>query len=347
MKKYTRDDTEHGQGYYLASDVDALLAQAVQGPHEEWPGQSNIESPHNACQHLGYCKQLKAQLVQPVQVQWLQSVTKKIEAALLSHRLSLHKTAEDDGLGFLLADALCCGQKSLEFGKREVEDIVEAIYHVLNANTPPTPAAQPANKPESVSILIYGDAYEVPMPVACEMLWLNLLLLQPVQEPKWAMPQGWWIVESTPEALNMWPTSANILLDEALAQPSLPVQPVQRKPLTYEQNIALRKGHQIGASEDYFAARPCSHDLLRVFEYAFYRGWETARCAIPEIGQLLGNPKQLERKPLTDEQAMDLLPTNTSMSRTALLLWVLRATERAHGITDPMASGDKVMGGEA
>lgn len=88
-----------------------------------------------------------AQPVQPEQVQWLQSVTKKIEAALLSHRLSLHKDAEDDGVGYPLVDALCCGQKSLEFGKREVEDIVETIYHVLDANTPPTPAAQPAQEP--------------------------------------------------------------------------------------------------------------------------------------------------------------------------------------------------------
>ena len=27
MKKFTRDDTEHGKEYYLASDVDALMAQ--------------------------------------------------------------------------------------------------------------------------------------------------------------------------------------------------------------------------------------------------------------------------------------------------------------------------------
>jgi hypothetical protein len=34
------------------------------------------------------------------------------------------------------------------------------------------------------------------------------------------MPQGWWIVESTPDALNMWPTSKDILLDKTLAQPA-------------------------------------------------------------------------------------------------------------------------------
>ena len=44
---------------------------------------------------------------------------------------------------------------------------------------------------------------------------------QPAQEAvKWSMPQGWWIVESTPDALNMWPTSKDILLDKTLAQPA-------------------------------------------------------------------------------------------------------------------------------
>jgi hypothetical protein len=38
------------------------------------------------------------------------------------------------------------------------------------------------------------------------------------------------------------------------------------------------------------------------------------------------------RKPMSQEQAIDLLPTNTSMSRTDALLWVLRATERFHDI---------------
>jgi hypothetical protein len=90
----------------------------------------------------------------PAQEQWLQAVTIKIEAALLSHRLSLHNDADDDGVGFPLVDALCCGQTSLDIGKREVEDIAEAIYHVLAANTPP--AAQPAQKPQiSTEELIY------------------------------------------------------------------------------------------------------------------------------------------------------------------------------------------------
>jgi len=32
MKRFTRDDTEHGQEYYLASDVDKALAQPAQEP---------------------------------------------------------------------------------------------------------------------------------------------------------------------------------------------------------------------------------------------------------------------------------------------------------------------------
>jgi len=41
-----------------------------------------------------------------------------------------------------------------------------------------------------------------------------------------------------------------------------------------------------------------------------------------------------QRKPLTEEEARDLLPTNHNhMTRADLILWVLRATERAHGIT--------------
>jgi len=44
--------------------------------------------------------------------------------------------------------------------------------------------------------------------------------------------------------------------------------------------------------------------------------------------------RSAQRKPLTEEEAIDLLPTNHNhMTRAHLILWVLRATERAHGIT--------------
>jgi hypothetical protein len=102
----------------------------------------------------------KFELAQPAQEQWLQAVTEKIEAALLSHRLSLHNDASDDGIGFSLVDALCCGQTSLEIGKREVKDIAEAIYHVLAANIPP--ATQPAQEPVAFDEFLESqDFYEL------------------------------------------------------------------------------------------------------------------------------------------------------------------------------------------
>jgi len=50
-----------------------------------------------------------------------------------------------------------------------------------------------------------------------------------------AVPHGWWIVQSTPEGLKMWPTSENKLM-EVTAQPS----PV---PLTDEQIHSLWRNH--------------------------------------------------------------------------------------------------------
>jgi hypothetical protein len=120
---------------------------------------------------------------QPVREQWLQSVAKKIEAALLSHRLSLHKDAEDDGVGYPLVDALCCGQKSLEFGKREVEDIVETIYYVLDANTPPTPAAQPAQEPPSEWAGIKAVLDEYGLQAIDFVADFKAALAQPAREP--------------------------------------------------------------------------------------------------------------------------------------------------------------------
>jgi hypothetical protein len=70
-----------------------------------------------------------------VREKWLQAVTDKIEAELLSHRLSLHDEVDNVGTGFPLVDALCCGQSDLEIGRKEVKDIAEAVYHVLDAST--------------------------------------------------------------------------------------------------------------------------------------------------------------------------------------------------------------------
>jgi hypothetical protein len=80
---------------------------------------------------------------------------------------------------------------------------LEAIVSVINKYLPPD--GIPINDAMSEIISLVD-----PLPAP-----------QPAQEPvKWAMPQGWWIVESTPDALNMWPTSKDILLDKTLAQPA-------------------------------------------------------------------------------------------------------------------------------
>ena len=52
-------------------------------PAEEWLGQSNIASLHNACQHRGYCRQLQAQSAQePVQREWVGLTAEEIEGCL-------------------------------------------------------------------------------------------------------------------------------------------------------------------------------------------------------------------------------------------------------------------------
>jgi len=61
-----------GKGKTTAEWFDILVKeieriQPAQEPVEEWFGQSNIESLYNACQHRGYCKQLKAQQPLPAQ----------------------------------------------------------------------------------------------------------------------------------------------------------------------------------------------------------------------------------------------------------------------------------------
>jgi hypothetical protein len=74
----------------LLQQAKASLAQPAQEPVEEWFGQSNIESLYNACQHRGYCKQLKAQPPLPAQpaqesVAWVGLTDEEIEAIYLQH----------------------------------------------------------------------------------------------------------------------------------------------------------------------------------------------------------------------------------------------------------------------
>jgi hypothetical protein len=56
---------------------------------------------------------------------------------------------------------------------------------------------------------------------------------------------------------------------------------------------------------------------------------ENHEKCIKDIEAALAKPAQ---EPMSEVQALDLLPINTSMSRTDALLWVLRATERYYGI---------------
>jgi hypothetical protein len=47
MKKLMRDDTEHGKEYYLASEVDALLAKQEQGEPVAWMDADGNVSDNN------------------------------------------------------------------------------------------------------------------------------------------------------------------------------------------------------------------------------------------------------------------------------------------------------------
>lgn len=54
--------------------------------------------------------------------------------------------------------------------------------------------------------------------------------------------------------------------------------------LTYEQQRAIRQGHEIAASDSYFDARPQidNNDRRKVFEAGFERGWNAARAQAKE-----------------------------------------------------------------
>jgi hypothetical protein len=51
MKKFTRDDTEHGKEYYLASDVDALMAQPA--PYMAVSNERMSVDPHTGNVSIG------------------------------------------------------------------------------------------------------------------------------------------------------------------------------------------------------------------------------------------------------------------------------------------------------
>lgn len=80
MKKLTRDETEHGQEYYLAAEVDALLAQPAQ---EQWkcigpPCKCNASNAKQCCY---------AVFTAPPQREWVGLTPENILALFDEHNL--------------------------------------------------------------------------------------------------------------------------------------------------------------------------------------------------------------------------------------------------------------------
>ena len=64
MKKLTRDETEHGQHYYLASEVEAALAQPAQPVQGEWVGLTDEEINEWTPEIHGVIQAIEAKLKQ-------------------------------------------------------------------------------------------------------------------------------------------------------------------------------------------------------------------------------------------------------------------------------------------
>ena len=79
--------------------------------------------------------------------------------------------------------------------------------------------------------------------------------------------------------LHGWAYEARAL---CIAPQAAPV--AQGDALAYEQQVAIRQGHEIAASDSYFDARPQidNNDRLKVFEAGFERGWDAARAQAKE-----------------------------------------------------------------
>jgi len=108
-------------------------------------------------------------------------------------------------------------------------------------------------------------------------------------------------------------------VDAALAQPVQPVQPVQEP----------------------FGHWHWEQPMIKPLQGRFVKGPSDGKLnGVPGIPlhtrSFATQPAQPENQPLTEEQATELLPAYTgNMTRAEMMLWVLRATERAHGITAP------------
>jgi len=295
MKTFTRDETEHGVKYYLASEVDALLAGIGAQPATEIQAKYSLDDDP-----MG----IRARVVDTVL------------GALTLGAQGTNKPPEGHWLG-------------------PVWDLARA--------------QEPADKPDNVNVLIDGDEYEVPMPVACEMLRLNLLIKQPSQDYAAKNPLGgpakvfdamaaairagdsyesvlggygfaevgaapvfWYrpvgedggyegpIHNSRIEKVrSMGGTWVPLIAGTALTAP-LPVQPAQG-PVTLtdainffieEESMNLWKR---GYSDT--AIANITQAVLQKLRDA-----SPAPSVSPTPGQLLSNPKQLEREPLTDDQ---------------------------------------------
>ncbi len=95
-------------------------------------------------------------------------------------------------------------------------------------------------------------------------------------------------------------------------------------PATYDSVIdSVKLNHIAGVGK--MVVEPITCDCWN--PYAHDQCTRKAGC---KIEKKMSSPPH--RLTLTDDEALDLLPTNTSMSRNDALLWVLRATERAHNI---------------
>ena len=98
-------------------------AQPAQEPVEEWFGQSNIESLYNACQHRGYCKQLKAQQPLPMQPEqdvdyWIREATAARQAEMAMRReLEAQPVQEPDALTIVYQSGYHDGKQAALAGR--------------------------------------------------------------------------------------------------------------------------------------------------------------------------------------------------------------------------------------
>jgi len=122
----------------------AELAKPEQVPGEEWFGQSNIESPYNACQHKNYCLQLKAQPAQePTTAVSLQCAHCQITIEQLNDKvMSLMKQFEQEPISDGDTAKLVNKLRDIAIEFHDSQQLRERIAQVIRPLT-----AQPAQEP--------------------------------------------------------------------------------------------------------------------------------------------------------------------------------------------------------